>query len=115
MGEDKMQIPNDPVVWGILIVLAAAVLGFAIWRRYSVVVRKGDTELRLERPEEGSAGGISVAGGAKISNSTVGNITGAQISGGTAPSVEVAKGARITGSKVGDITGVAQQSGPPKT
>ena len=113
-----MQIPNDPVVWTILIVLVAAVLGFAIWRRYSVVVRKGDTELRLERPTEGgSGGGINVANKATIANSEVGNITGAQISGGAAaPSVEVAKGAKITGSKVGDITGVAQQSpGPPKS
>jgi hypothetical protein len=110
-----MQIPNDPLVWTILIVLVAAVLGFAIWRRYSVVVRKGDTELRLERPDEGSGGGISVADQAKITNSQVGNITGAQISGGgAAPSVNVASGARITGSKVGDITGVAQQSGLPK-
>src|SRR5262245_6974298 len=110
-----MQLPNDPVVWTILIVLVAAVLGFAIWRRYSVVVRKGDTELRLERPEDGtSGGGVSVAGGARITNSTVGNGTGAQISGGTTtPSVEVAKGAKISGSKVGDITGVQQS--PPKS
>jgi hypothetical protein len=80
-----------------------------------VVVRKGDTELRLERPGEGNAGGVSVAKDATIKNSQVGNITGAQISGGTAtPAVDVASGARITGSKIGDITGVAQQSGPPK-
>lgn len=106
-----MQIPNDPVVWVILIVVVAAVLGFAIVRRYSVVVRKGDSELRLERPDEGGSGAVNVANKATIQNSTVGNITGAQIAGGGTqpPKVDVAGGAKISNSKVGDIVGVVQQ------
>jgi len=51
------QIPNSPTVWIVLGVLAAVVIGFALWRRYNVVVRKGDTEVRFERqPESGTSG-----------------------------------------------------------
>ena len=106
-----MQIPNDPVVWTILIVVVAAVLGFAIFRRYSVVVRKGDSELRLERPDEQGSGAVDVLSKATIQDSTVGNITGAQMAAGGArpPKVDVAGGAKISNSKVGDVTGVVQQ------
>jgi hypothetical protein len=114
-----MQIPNEPVVWVVLIVLVALVLGIAIWRHYSVVVRKGDAELRLERPSESTSAGVTVAEKATIEDAEVGNITGVQGPGeGTpAPSVDVASGARIKKAKVGDITGVVHQprSGQPRS
>jgi hypothetical protein len=107
-----MQIPNDPVVWIVLGAFAAAVLGIAIWRRYSVVLRRGDTEVRLERPGEDARAAVSVASKASIEASEVGNITGARGTGAAGAPVDVASGAKIKGSKVGDITGVVQEPPP---
>ncbi|MGH6892582.1 MAG: hypothetical protein ACREEP_10015 [Dongiaceae bacterium] len=109
-----MQIPNDPVVWVVLIAVVAAILGFALWRRYNVVLRKGDTELRLERSSEDGSTGITVGKGMRITGSQVGDITGAKVAGGDAKpvSADVASGARIENSKVGDIAGVIQEPPP---
>ena len=116
-----MELPNDPTVYIILIVVLALVVGFAVWRRYNVVLKRGDTELRLEQPSE-SAGartaadrgaapaGVSVGQGMSISNSKVGNITGVKAMGRVSPipSVDVLSGAKAENAEIGDITGVNQ-------
>ncbi len=108
------SLQNHPVAWVVLIAFVAAAVVFLVWRRYTVVVRKGDVELRLERPPDGGSADITVGKGLKIKGSQVGDITGAKITGGDAklPAADVASGAKIENSKVGDIAGVVQESPP---
>ncbi|HVM83259.1 MAG TPA: hypothetical protein VMW18_05170 [Candidatus Binatia bacterium] len=112
-----MELPNDPTVYIILIVVLALVVGFAVWRRYNVVLKRGDTELRLEQPSENAGAGpgaatagVSVGQGMTISNSKVGNITGVKAMGRVSPipSVDVLSGAKAENAEIGDITGVNQ-------
>jgi len=112
-----MELPNDPTVYIVLIVVVALVVGFAVLRRYNVVMRRGDTEVRLEQPSEGAAAGggatpagVSVGKGMVIQGGKVGNITGVKAAGRISPipAVDVMSGAKAENAELGDITGVSQ-------
>jgi TIR domain len=70
-------------------------------------------------PKKGasSGDGISVSEGMTITNSTVGDIVGAKISGRDAMGhgrIDVARNARIQGANVGDIVGLKAQKTPKR-
>jgi len=118
-----MELPNDPIVYIVLIVVVAAAVGYAIWRRYTVVLKHGDTEMRFERPGDAApagaapaeSGSVSVGKGMVIKGGKVGDITGVKGAGRVNPlssvpmsSVDVMSGASAENAELGDITGVSQ-------
>ena len=115
-----MELPNDPTVYIVLIVVVAIAVGYAIWRRYTVVLKHGDTEMRFERPDDAApaggapalsgSGSVSVGKGMVIKGGKVGDITGVKGAGRVDPlsSVDVMSGASAENAELGDITGVSQ-------
>jgi hypothetical protein len=101
-------MPDNPWIWVLALVIAAAVLFVALRRGGKVEAGVGSTKLKFEARKEPGTTGVSVLDQGTIENSTVGDVTG--VAGGAEAAgesrVEVAKGATITGSTVGDLTGV---------
>jgi hypothetical protein len=114
-------MPNDQLVWIVLIVVAAGVVGLALWKGRGLSVRKNEAGFRLEvkegqKAQPGST--VSVAKGARIEGSTVGHITGMATRGDdtTQPPtarVDVLEKGTVRNARVGDITGVKDQEKSP--
>lgn len=108
-------MPNDPIVWVILIVVVGIVVALAIWLGRGISFRKDDKSIAIKvagagQTTKASDNTTSVAEKATIENAEVGDIAGAKIRGGDATAndkeaVEVLKGGTVKGSKVGDIVG----------
>lgn len=107
-----------------LIVVAGLVFVVALIKGRGMKVKKGDIEVEINEPtgqaaEAAPGTTVNVANNAKITNSKVGNITGAEttISGAGAVSdknVNVANDTEIGDSEVGDIIGVKISDDPDK-
>lgn len=112
-------MPQDPVVWIVLIAAVAVVFALAVWFGRGITVRKDDKGFELTVQEsnpqskqnssqQSNNQGVSVGEGLVIKGSKVGDIAGikgASQSGENQP-VTVAKNAQIEASEVGDIAGV---------
>ena len=114
-------MPNDPLIWIILILAVALIVALALWKGRGLRVSKDRDgfSVEVERSSEGNTGGeskgttdgIRVAEGARIKESRVGDIAGVKTLS-AAPAVdkdiEVASGVRINKAEVGDIVGDKQ-------
>lgn len=110
-------MPNDPVVWIILIVVVGAVVALAIWFGRGIRFKKDDKGLEIKVAGEAKPGKqpdeiTSVAENVAIGkNAEVGDIAGTKVRGAhqevqTKAKTEVFKGGEVgDGAKVGDIVG----------
>lgn len=116
-----MNMPDDPVVWTVLIVVVGLVVALLIWLGRGLVFRKDKQGYSVELKEstdkqEVDKSGIKVASDAKITNSEVGDIVGYKIEGkGNSTGAEYAEykekvdvlsGGKIKGTRTADIAGV---------
>lgn len=102
-------MPSDPIVWIVLIVVAALVIALVAWKRGGVKFSHGASSLEITPPEQPEKTVVKVAEGAALENVEAGDVAGfknTEIPSGQ--DIEVAKGALIKGTKLGDIVGVKQ-------
>jgi hypothetical protein len=120
-------MPQDSLVWIVLIVAAALVIGLTVWKGRGLRLKRGQDgfSVRVEQSRDsipngettGEGGRISVAEGARIERARVGDLAGIKSAGrlkSTSQNIEVAAGARIKNAEVGDIVGVKQSTPPPQ-
>lgn len=116
-------MPQDSLVWIVLIVAAALVIALAVWKGRGFRLSKGKEGFSVE-VERSQGGGdkparssrISVAKGAQIEAARVGDIAGVKTAGRPPPTgraIDVASGSRIKDAEVGDIVGVKQTERDP--
>ena len=109
-------MPDDPVVWIVLIVVVGLVVALGIWLGRGIVFRKDKQGYSVELKEsadkqEVKEAGIKVAEDAEITGSEVGDIVGYKIEGDSTGAeskekVDVLSGGKIKGTRTGDIAGV---------
>lgn len=109
-------MPGDASVWIVAIIAIAFVLVVALWFGRGLIFKKSGDEVSLELKSDSaddaaSGSKVEVLGGAKITGSSVGDITGVRGGAGSAD-VDVLKDGKISDADVGNITGV---SSPGKT
>ena len=103
-------------MWIILIIVLGVVVALALWLGRGFSIKKGDEglEVKVEGAGATSSGtadeSISVASGATISGSVVGDITGVKVTGKNNISdnkekIDVLNGGAVKDSTVGDIAG----------
>ncbi len=114
-------MPQDSLVWIVLIVAAALVIGLAVWKGRHLRLNRGQEGFSIEvehspdtpatSEKSGESGQISVAKGAQIEQTRVGDIAGIKTAGkpqSTGHDIEVAAGTRIKNANVGDIVGMKE-------
>ena len=107
------NMPSE--AWYAIIGGLVLVVLLAIWMGRGIKIKKDS--ITVEAAREVRATGVSVAAGARIEGSHVGDITGVSSSGkpaaasaGKAP-VEVLRGGVVKDATIGDVTGVKQDDG----
>lgn len=115
-------MPNDPIVWTILIILAVVVVLLALWIGDVVEVGLDPPTLKFKgRKREAPPSGIRIGPKAQIERARFGDITGYKGTGAaggrpTGP-VDIVSGAHVTDTVFGDIIGVQDvgvQDTPPE-
>ena len=111
-----MKIPEDPVVWIFLIVVAGLVVALALWLGRGMIFRRDKQGVSFEikaapATRNAKETDISVAKNAVIDDVTAEDITGAKTEGADADvvngkKISVLDRAKVSGSKVGDIAGI---------
>ncbi|WP_429886358.1 hypothetical protein [Geoalkalibacter halelectricus] len=114
-------MPQEPLIWIILILAAALVIALALWKGRGLRVSKNREGFSIEVEQAGDAGEaenasgkdgkISVAREARIEESDAGDIAGVKTEDTLplpTPPVEVGTGLRVKKARVGDIVGVKQ-------
>lgn len=101
--------------WYVLIVCGAIVVALAIWKGRGIKIRKDSITVDAVRESGPKSAGVSVAAGAKITGSTVGDMTGQVVTGGgAAPSttpVDVLRNATVSDARIGNVTGRKEDEG----
>ena len=111
-----MELPNDPVVWIIAILVLGVVVLVALVLGGRVEVGLDPLRLSFRRKQAAGQDKVSVLDEAEIENAEVGNVTGVTRQaeggdGGQVTDISVARGARIKGGKLGDISGMTVTGG----
>lgn len=114
-----MQMPNDPVVWIIAILVAGVVVLVALVLGGKVEVGLDPLRLSFKRRQASGREKIDVLEGAELEEMDVGDVTGEVRGAGTGEEgrvtdISVARGAKFKGGKVGDITGRRLSGGDTK-
>lgn len=114
-----MSMPNSPAVWIVLIVLAAAVVIWAIAKGRGISFQRGKVKVSVSGEQQKPVD-ISVGVGIHAEGGKMGNVAGVRAQGGSplpVGSVSVLNQAEFKRQEVGDITGVdvsAKDSGQKK-
>lgn len=111
-----MELPNDPLVWIIAILVLGVVVLVALILGGRVEVGLDPLRLSFRRKQAAGQDKVSVLDEAEIEDAEVGNVTGVSRqaeddSGGQVTDISVARGARIKGGKLGDISGMTVTGG----
>ncbi len=111
-----MKIPDDPVVWIVLVVVVGLVVALALWLGRGMIFRRDKQGLSLEiKAASGSRNAketdISVAKNAVLDDVTAEDIAGVKQEGGDAEvvngkKISVLDRAKARGLKAGDIAGI---------
>ena len=116
-------MPQDSLVWIVLIVAVALVIGLAVWKGRGLRFKRGQegfsVEVEVEHlpdaPPTGETsskrGKISVANKARIEETRIGDIAGIKTAGKPqliGYDIDLAAGTRIKKADVGDIVGLKE-------
>jgi hypothetical protein len=104
-------MPQDPVIWIVLIVAVSLVIVFAVWKRRGVKGGVGGATFEITSEQQNTD--IKVAEGAKLEQVKAGDVAG--IKGAEIDNdgnVEVAKGLQATHAELGDIVGIKKSDQP---
>ena len=113
-------MPSDPLVWIALFAFIALVVSLALWFGRGFMARWKDFRFEVKESQAKPQSRISVAEGAKIQGSKLGDIAGIKAEGGMTPAandhtIEVLKKGEIQNSTTGDIVGIELQAKPPES
>ena len=105
-------MPQDPVVWIVLVVAVSLVIIFAVWKRRGVKGGAGGATFEITSEQQKTD--IKVAQGAKLEQVKAGDIAGVKGTGIAADgsNVEVANGLQAKEAELGDIVGVKKSDQP---
>lgn len=104
-------MPQDPVVWIVLVVAVSLVIVFAVWKRRGMKGGVGGATFEIT-PEQQNTD-IKVAEGAKLEQLKAGDIAGLKGRGADASrNIEVGKGLQVKEGELGDIVGIKESDQP---
>lgn len=104
-------LPHDKAVWITLIIVIGVIVGYALYRNYSIRLRHGKSDVFFDRRDtEHTPLQVNVGSESTIDHGKVGDVKGYEADAPAAvplSQIDVLKNATISHSEIGNIVGVS--------